>query len=154
MEKLRIEDFEVHKKKILGIISEFEKAEDEVPEEKQKQMLTEYEDTIRTILSYDLSDIPASMWEGMYITNTDNLEINFEGTGANLDFSVLPEFDLPRRRWFGDAPKLPSFKGCKITNYPFESRMYRPEMFDEEFVIQNPDRFLSQDVPEELQTRF
>ncbi len=154
MEKLRIEEFEVHKKKILGIISEFEKAEDEVPEEKQKQMLTEYEDTIRTILSYDLSDIPASMWEGMYITNTDNLEINFEGTGASLDFSVLPEFDLPRRRWFGDAPKLPSFKGCKITNYPFESRMYRPEMFDEEFVIQNPDRFLSQDVPEELQTRF
>ena len=76
MEKLRIEEFEVHKKKILGIISEFEKAEDEVPEEKQKQMLTEYEDTIKTILSYDLSDIPASMWEGMYITNTDNLEIN------------------------------------------------------------------------------
>ena len=90
MEKLRIEEFEVHKKKILGIISEFEKAEDEVPEEKQKQMLTEYEDTIRTILSYDLSDIPASMWEGMYITNTDNLEINFTGT---IPYNVIPYID-------------------------------------------------------------
>ena len=94
MDKLKVEEFEVYKKKILEILSEFENAEGELPETRAKEILEEYENALKGILGHDLSDIPASMWEGMLITSTENIELDFEGTNANLDFSVFAEFDL------------------------------------------------------------
>ena len=154
MDKLKVEEFEVYKKKILEILSEFENAEGELPETRAKEILEEYENALKGILGHDLSDIPASMWEGMLITSTENIELDFEGTNANLDFSVFAEFDLPRRNGFGDPPKLVNFKSCKIENFPFDTAIYAPEMFDEEFIKENESRFLSLDVPEELRTKF
>ena len=154
MEKIKVEEFEFYKKRILEIVSELESEEEEVSEEREKELNVEYEDILKNMLGHDLSDIPASMWEGMHIFDTDDFEPNFEGTNANLDFSLFLKFELPRRNGFGDPPKLPSFKGCKLENFPFEKAMYTPEMFDEEFVKENEERFLSQDVPEEIKTRF
>ena len=74
MEKIKVEEFEFYKKRILEIVSELESEEEEVSEEREKELNVEYEDILKNMLGHDLSDIPASMWEGMHIFDTDDFE--------------------------------------------------------------------------------
>ena len=154
MEKLRIEEFENYKIRLLEILNEVEDETTQIPRERESELIEEYEEILKTIFKYDLSDISAAMWEGIFILDPDELEINFEGTKANLDFNILRGIDIPQRNYVVMNSQLPSFKGCRITNFPFGTMRYTPEMFDEEFVAENSERFLSEDVPEELREKF
>ena len=154
MEKLRIEEFENYKIRLLEILNEVEDETTQIPRERESELIEEYEEILKSIFKYDLSDISAAMWEGIFILDPDELEINFEGTKANLDFNILRGIDIPQRNYVVMNSQLPSFKGCVITNFPFGTMRYTPEMFDEEFVAENSERFLSEDVPEELREKF
>ena len=154
MEKLSIQEFRSYRQKMIDIKNIIIEKEDELSSDEFDQKIDEYNSILATVLEYDLSEIPASEWESLSIIQTEKMKVDFSKTKANLDFSVFDEIDLPRRHIAVREVVLPNFKSCQLTNFPFDKIMYAPEMFDEEFILENPERFLIGDIPNELRERF
>ena len=100
------------------------------------EILEEYE----ALGDKDLSDIPFEEYKGFY-----DVGIDFEGTGAKLDFNYI---DLSNR----ESPVR--VKGCEVRNFPFTPGLYDEDSFDEDFLNQFSDKFLSIDLPKDVSGRY
>ena len=137
MEKLNLERFREIKKIMGDIRKEIEKVEIE-PErfEEIAPILNSIKEELKT---HDLSDIDFEEYRGFDISLMD-----LEGTGANLDFSILKCYDK----------RIGCLKGCNIRNFDF-SLKFVEEDFDSEFIEANKDKFWGLDIPDpEVRRRY
>ena len=149
MEKLNLQIFRELKQEIVEYMTKYREAEargEYLSAEEGKQFFTRYREIIGILSEYDLSDIDFEEWRGMVLYADDENPLDFSKTKANIDFSILEEYDAYKT--------FPNFKGCQIKNFNFEKYDYSPEMFDEEFRKENEGRFLSENIPEEVADRF
>ena len=156
MEKLDLQIFRELKQEIIDYMNKVREAEereedlsDEEEEqffEEQEQFLTRYKEIIEILSEHDLSDIDFEEWRGMVLFADEDNTLDFSRTKANIDFSIIGEYDAYKT--------FPNFKSCQIKNFDFEKYDYSPEMFDEEFRKENEGRFLSENIPEEVSDRF
>ena len=130
MEKLSLEEFRKIKQEINDLREEV--ANTEPSSERLREIAVEHQEKLSKLTSYDLSDIDFEEYRGFDIS-----EMNFEGTGANLDFSIVE----CASRWIG------CLKGCNIRNFDFSYR-YTEEDFDSEFIEANKDNFWGLDIPD------
>ncbi len=142
MDKMSLTRFREIKEKmaILPKLASGEISEDDVTEE----MAEEYDALFDELHNSDLSDIPVSEYEGFFDPGVD-----FEGTGANLDFSIINEE-------YRDSRPI-RVKGCNISNFDFDRIPYDEDSFEEEFVMANRERFWGldgQDIPKEVRNRY
>ncbi len=114
-------------------------------EEKRKRLriLEKKIDLAREELkSHDLSEIGFDEYKGFI-----DIGFNFQGTGANLDFSMI---DFSRRERMLKPPVR--VKGCNIKNVDLSAPyfyFYDDDSFDEEFMQAHPEYFLDKDVTDE-----
>ena len=108
--------------------------------------INRYKEIIKTLLQYDLSDIDFEEWRGFFLWSSKEIPLDFSKTKANLDFSII--------FYIQDDKTLPNLKSCKIKNFDFYRYKYTRNMFDENFVKENIEKFLSADIPQEVTERF
>ena len=84
-------------------------------------------------------------WGDMPLYSGENIFVDFSQTNANLDFSII-ESQLDKA--------FSNLKGCKIKNFNFTTLNYAAQMFDEEFIKENEEHFLSDNIPEDVANRF
>ena len=108
--------------------------------------INRYKEIIKTLLQYDLSDIDFEEWRGFFLWSSKEIPLDFSKTKANLDFSII--------FYIQDDKTLPNLKSCKIKNFDFYRYKYTRNMFDEDFVKENIEKFLSADIPQEVTERF
>lgn len=151
MEKLDLPIFRSLKQEVVEFIDKYNKAEERgesLSDEEFSQFAARYKEIIKILSEHDLSDIDFEEWRGMYLdTDVDDEDflLDFSKTNANIDFSIVE---------YNENKSFPNFKSCQIKNFDFKKYNYSPEMFDEEFRKENEDRFLSEDIPEEVADRF
>lgn len=149
MEKLDLQIFRELKQEIVDYITKYKEAEERgeyLSEEEEEQFLARYNEIIEILSEHDLSDIDFEEWRGMVLVADEDNPLDFSKTKANIDFSILEEYNTYKT--------FPNFKSCQIKNFNFEKYDYSPEMFDEEFRKENEGRFLSENIPEEVADRF
>ena len=149
MEKLDLQIFRELKQEIIDYVNKYREAEERgeyLSDEEQEQFLTRYKEIIEILSEHDLSDIDFEEWRGMVLFADEDNTLDFSRTKANIDFSIIGEYDAYKT--------FPNFKSCQIKNFDFEKYDYSPEMFDEEFRKENEGRFLSENIPEEVSDRF
>lgn len=149
MEKLDLQIFRELKQEIIDYVNKYREAEERgeyLSDEEQEQFLTRYKEIIEILSEHDLSDIDFEEWRGMVLFADEENTLDFSRTKANIDFSIIGEYDAYKT--------FPNFKSCQIKNFDFEKYDYSPEMFDEEFRKENEGRFLSENIPEEVSDRF
>lgn len=149
MEKLDLQIFRNLKQEIVEYIAKFQEAEERgeyLSDEEEEQFLARYKEIIEILSEHDLSDIDFEEWRGMFLFADEDNPLDFSKTKANIDFSILEEYDTDQT--------FPNFKSCQIKNFDFEKYNYSPEMFDEEFRKENEGRFLSESISEEVADRF
>lgn len=130
MEKLSLERFREIKEIIQDIGKEI--MQQEITQERFEEIAPIYKAISEELKSHDLSDIDFEEYRGFDISLMD-----FEGTGANLDFSILECNDK----------KIGCLKGCNIRNFDF-SLKYTEDDFDPEFIEANRDKFWGLDIPD------
>ena len=81
------------------------------------------------LLSYDLSDIPFSSWEGLSLYSNDVLDLS--NTHANIDFALLEDIDYKTIR----------LHGCNIKN--IELINFDDQSVDTDFKEKHPELFLN-----------
>ena len=141
MEKLDIQVFRKLKQETVKII---ERAENEnSTNEEIEQLFERYKEIIEILSEHDLSDIDFEEWRGMTL---DPEVLDFSKSKANIDFSIIEYYD--------QKGVIPNFKGCKIKNFDFKKYYYSPEMFDAEYIKENEDMFLSENISKEVADRF
>ena len=104
----------------------------------------EYYALINSLSNYDLSKIPAKMYEGMVLFN-DTGVLDLTGTGANIDTRYVR---------FGGKVIL---KGCNIIHFEvdgFHELVYGDDTFDPEFVESHPSLFIPAGYPEDFKNSF
>ena len=150
MEKMDLQKFRKLKEELLTMIHDIE-AMTENGDEPAQDFLDEYKarfiEIYKELFDYDLSDIDYEEWRDMPLYNSDEQIIDLSDTNANIDFSLI-EFIRD------SGSDVPNFKGCNIRNFDFENIKYIPEMFDEKFIADNQENFLSDDAPEELKQAY
>ena len=149
MEKLDLQIFRALRQEIIDYINKFREAEERgeyLSDEEGEQFQVRYKEIIEILSEHDLSDIDFEEWRGMALFADEDNPLDFSKTKANIDFSILEEYDAYKT--------FPNFKSCQIKNFDFEKYDYSPEMFDEEFRKENEGRFLSENIPEEVSDRF
>lgn len=149
MEKLDLQIFRALRQEIIDYINKFREAEERgeyLSDEEGEQFQVRYKEIIEILSEHDLSDIDFEEWRGMVLFADEDNPLDFSKTKANIDFSILEEYDAYKT--------FPNFKSCQIKNFDFEKYDYSPEMFDEEFRKENEGRFLSENIPEEVSDRF
>ncbi len=149
MEKLDLQIFRALRQEIIDYINKFREAEERgeyLSDEEGEQFQVRYKEIIEILSEHDLSDIDFEEWRGMALLADEDNPLDFSKTKANIDFSILEEYDAYKT--------FPNFKSCQIKNFDFEKYDYSPEMFDEEFRKENEGRFLSENIPEEVSDRF
>ena len=149
MEKLDLQIFRALRQEIIDYINKFREAEERgeyLSDEEEEQFQVRYKEIIEILSEHDLSDIDFEEWRGMALFADEDNPLDFSKTKANIDFSILEEYDAYKT--------FPNFKSCQIKNFDFEKYDYSPEMFDEEFRKENEGRFLSENIPEEVSDRF
>lgn len=149
MEKLDLQIFRELKQEIVDGMIKFEEAEqrgEDLSTEEEEQFLARYKEIIETLSEHDLSDIDFEEWRGMILFTDEDNPLDFSETKANIDFSILEEYNAYKT--------FPNFQSCQIKNFDFKKYDYSPEMFDEEFRKENEGRFLSENIPEEISDRF
>ena len=116
---------------------------EDIDEEIQK-LLDRHDEIMTTLLEFDLSDIDFEEWRGIDMLFAEDKMADFSKTKANLDFSIIKY----------SSSIYPNFKGCKIKNFDFDENYYSPDMFDEEFIKEHEERFLSENAPEEIRSAY
>ena len=141
MEKLSLEEFRKYKKELNKILQE------ENNEEYDEDVIVErYKKVIERLSEYDLSDIDFNEWKDIRLVSDDRLKFDFSKTNANLDFSIIDVEEI-----YGNF----NFKGCKIKNFALSNiGEHYPEMFDEDFIKENEDYFLTENIPKDVQERY
>lgn len=149
MEKLDIQVFRNLKQEITESVTKMmealEKGE-ELTEEVEQQVYTRYDEIIGILSEHDLSDIDFEEWRGMYLSSSEEHQLDFSKNKANIDFSIIKYGD--------ERGAFPNFKGCKIKNFDFKKYYYSPETFDTEYIKENKDMFLSENISKEVADRF
>lgn len=141
MPKLSLERFREIKGRVAELYDLVIKIEnEEIQITNEEELEREMGQLFDEIHSSDLSDIPFEEYEGFY-----DLGFDFSGTGANIDFNIINT----RLRY--DCVRL---KGCNVRNFDFDNQKYDDESFDEEFMQQHPDKFLSRELPKEVRERY
>ena len=149
MEKLDLQIFRELRQEIVDYITKYKEAEERgeyLSDEEKEQFLARYKEIIEILSEHDLSDIDFEEWRGMVLFANEDNPLDFSKTKANIDFSILEEYDAYQT--------FPNFKSCQIKNFDFEKYDYSSEMFDEEFRKENEGRFLSESISEEVADRF
>ena len=149
MEKLDLQIFRELRQEIIDYMNKYREAEERgeyLSDEEEEQFLARYKEIIEILSEHDLSDIDFEEWRGMALFADEDNPLDFSRTKANIDFSIIGEYDAYKT--------FPNFKSCQIKNFDFEKYDYSPEMFDEEFRKENEGRFLSENIPEEVSDRF
>lgn len=149
MEKLDLQIFRELRQEIIDYMNKYREAEERgeyLSYEEEEQFLARYKEIIEILSEHDLSDIDFEEWRGMLLFADEDNPLDFSRTKANIDFSIIGEYDAYKT--------FPNFKSCQIKNFDFEKYDYSPEMFDEEFRKENEGRFLSENIPEEVSDRF
>lgn len=126
-EKLSLEEFNEIKRQLNNIIVEARDVDifaDDI-EEVNANLIDRYYSLQNRLLSYDLSLIPASLYDGMIILSDKDGNISFDGTKANLDFKVLDLEPLD-----SNVKGKVSARGCHIENLDFISYYYDRDSFD------------------------
>ena len=126
-EKLSLEEFNEIKRQLDNIIVEARDVDvfaDDI-EEVNANLIDRYYSLQNRLLSYDLSLIPASLYDGMIILSDKDGNISFDGTNANLDFRVLNLEPLD-----SNVKGKVSARGCHIENLDFISYYYDRDSFD------------------------
>ena len=145
MEKMTIERFNEICSIIKGYYDKMLSGEfDDMSMEDYEKFEEEYMGMMQELKGSDLSDIPAEAWSN-YVPLLE--ELDFEGTGANIDFNYInfPE-QIDRRNV---TIKL---KGCNVKNFSFdlEQHDFSEESFDEELVEkaakEHPEAFLGRTI--------
>lgn len=117
----------------------------------------------KNLLSYDLSMVPASAWEGLPVAcgTLEGISIpaNFEGTHANIDFHSLEiAHNTENKHWITEC----NFNGCNVTGldeldlydyYPLSNDEIK-KVFGNDIIAKNPHRFPSDEIPKDIQNRF
>ena len=132
MEKLDLQIFRALRQEIIDYINKFREAEERgeyLSDEEGEQFQVRYKEIIEILSEHDLSDIDFEEWRGMALFADEDNPLDFSKTKANIDFSILEEYDAYKT--------FPNFKSCQIKNFDFEKYDYSPEMFDEEFRKEN-----------------
>lgn len=152
MEKLSLETFRALKQEVINYVEKYNEASErgeDLSEEEEEQFIERYKDILKTLSEHDLSDIDFEEWQGMYLSYSDEIPLDFSKTKANLDFGVI----MYEGSSYAEE-HLPNFKGCQIKNFDFEKNTYSPEMFDEPYRKENQGRFLSESIPNEVSAKF
>ena len=87
--KLNIEEFRKKKIEIINLKNELDKIDVEIF---KKNFLVFYYGLERDLLSYDLSDIPSSEWEGITILADENNVMDLSKTKANVNIDQFKNF--------------------------------------------------------------
>lgn len=138
--KMSIEEFLEFKKTFMEILVKSETA----PRDQQDAIMKEYYTHIDNLSKYDLSDIPAEMYDGILLYKETGV-IDLSGTGAHIDTRIL--------RIGGSI----NFKGCNIDYFepdPYHEMVYSEDSFDEEFIESHKSLFPPKDFPEEFRIAF
>ena len=143
MPKMSLERFREIKNRTSELLDLINKIDDEeiiLTEDEEQTIQEEFEQLTDEIHTSDLSDIPFEEYEGFH-----DLDFNFEGTGANIDFNIM---DSSIRY------ATVRLKGCQVRNFDFDSQSYDDESFDEEFMRQHQERFLDKEIPDDVRKRY
>ncbi len=132
MEKINLEEFRRIKAQIADLVARVEALEEreDITEEEEEKINTEFDDLVISLKNYDLSDIPFEEYEGFY-----DIGFDFEGTGANLDYSII------NTEYRSGA--ISRLKGCNVRNFDFDSMQYDDDSFDQDFVDEHSEMFLT-----------
>ena len=150
MEKMDLQLFRELRDELIGMVNEIDimiENGEEPSQDSLNRYKTRYMEIYKELSEHDLSDIDFEEWRGMPLFNSDEQTLDFSQTNANIDFSII-EFVRDTES------ETPNFKGCKIRNFDFENTIYTPEMFDQQFISDNNEYFLSDDAPEELKQAY
>lgn len=128
MNKMTVERFREIKSRIAEIIEIFED-DDNISEEQRDEIEQEYDSISDELHHSDLSDIPPEEYEGFY-----DLNFNFSGTMANLDFNIINEE-------YRDNYAPVRLKGTNFVNFNFDRIPYDEDSFEESFIAQNAEHF-------------
>lgn len=128
-------------KKIFHILKDYDEG---IIEDIDEEIEQQCEAAMDELHYSDLSQIPAEEYEEFYDPGVD-----FEGTGANLDFQIINE----------EYREVPiKLKGCNFSNFDFETIPYDEESFEEEFILTNKKHFWGMDeehpIPKEVRDRY
>ena len=143
MPKMSLERFREIKNRTSELLDLINKIDDEeiiLTEDEEQTIQEEFEQLTDEIHTSDLSDIPFEEYEGFH-----DLDFNFEGTGANIDFNIM---DSSIRY------ATVRLKGCHVRNFDFDSQSYDDKSFDEEFMRQHQERFLDKEIPDDVKKRY
>ena len=114
-------------------------------QEEKESLEGEKNQVFNEIKHSDLSRIPKEEYKGFV-----DYAFNFEGTGANLDFSLI-DLDMRSFRVFRG-------KGCNVTNFDFDNIPFDEDSFDEGFIQQHKDKFWGlngeKEIPKEVRQRY
>ena len=146
-EKLSLEEFNEIKRQLDNIIVEARDVDvfaDDI-EEVNANFIDRYYSLQNRLLSYDLSLIPASLYDGMIILSDKDGNISFDGTNANLDFRVLDLEPLD-----SNVKGKVSARGCHIENLDFISYYYDRDSFDPGVV---PEEYFGDEEMENVDLR-
>ena len=145
MAQLSLEEFRSIKSRLSEIAEIVRRAENgsrEITEEEGDLLTEEIEQLNATLHDSDLSSIPFEEYEGFV-----DLGIDFGGTSANLDYSLI-------NTEYRDGNPVRN-KGCVVRNFDFESMTYDGESFDEDFISEHQEHFLQRtDLPKEVAQRY
>lgn len=140
MKKMTLERF-LEIKEILSIVPKIIAEEIEPDEDLEEQVEAIFDELSHS----DLSEIPAEAYEGFY-----DIGVEFEGTGANLDFNIINE------EYRGNVPVR--VKGCNIKNFKFDTIRYDEDSFDDSFIEEHNLQFWGRtddlQVPKEVRKRY
>ena len=142
MPKLSLERFREIKKRtaeIYNLVIKIENEEIELSDEDEEKLELELGQINDELHTCDLSDIPFEEYEGFY-----DFGFDFSETGANIDFNIIHR----------ESMELIRLKGCNVRNFVFDNQFYDDESFDEDFMSQYPDKFISKELPEEVKQRY
>ena len=109
--KLTIDEFNTIKEQMMAVFVEKQKVINQNrdnPEfnldEFNKKLNRIYSQIQKSLLSYDLSDIPFDCWKNLEIISEDEKAVDFSKTKANIDFDLFAFYQKG------------NFKNCNIIN--------------------------------------
>ena len=102
--------------------------------------IEEYTKILNELISYNLSQIPANEWEGIFLYSPAIIDMS--NTHANLDFTYFESIDCEKI----------ILDGCNVQH--LERISYDRDIFTDEFISSHPELFPSKDLPPEILTRF
>ena len=144
--KLTIEEFRYYKEQLKYLIDDVRNLKNDIF---KNNILTMYYGLQDSLLSYDLSDIPSSEWEGIKILSDKDHIVDFSSTNANIDLSIF------------DNLKYVNLSNCNIKSDDIREKIItgtskiKIEDHPLKIISQNEDLFLiGTDIPEKIKKNF